>query len=179
MEETEILRAAQSALRFIFVVGADSGAVAQPASRSLPFVLTNSIASTRNAGVHPTAMTAELVLVRRTRRRDRGRRRLRDGRHFQTYLVWRHGGGAQKLPNNVCFVAPFVVVAVVTVMFEVTVIVLVIAFVMALVNPTHISSSPDITHISAIAQDAFLIPLPRFNRCYRGTIFKNLLQNSH
>ena len=97
MEQTEILRAAQSALLFNFVVGADGGAFAQPAGRSLPFVLTNSFASTRNAGVHPTAMTAELVLVRRPRS-DRGRRRrdgvrARDGRHFQTNLVLRHGGG--------------------------------------------------------------------------------------
>ena len=108
MEETEILRAAQSARRFIFVVQADGGAFAQPASRSLPFVLTNSIASTRNAGVPPTAMTAELVLVRRPRS-DRGWRRrdgvrARDGRHFQTNLVVRHGG---TIPKHF-FVAPFV-----------------------------------------------------------------------
>ena len=108
MEETEILRVAQSALRFMFVVGADGGAFAQPASRSLPFVLTNSIASTRNAGVPPTAMTAELVLVRRPRS-DRGWRRRdcvrgRDGRNFQTKL--RHGAGTQTAKQ--CFVAPFV-----------------------------------------------------------------------
>ena len=108
MEETEILRFAQPALRFMFVVGADGGAFAQPASRSLPFVLTNPIASPRNAGVLPTAMTAELVLVRRPRS-DRGRRR-RDGRNFQTNLLLRHG--RHKLPNNVCFVAPFVALVV-------------------------------------------------------------------
>ena len=106
MEETEVLRAAQSALRFIFVVGADGGAFAQPASRSLPFVLTNSIASTRNAGVPPTAMTAELVLVRRPRsdmgpeaagRRQSPRRQtlpdksgVATWRHnSQTFVLWR------------------------------------------------------------------------------------------
>ena len=100
MEETEILRVAQSALRFMFVVGTDGGAFAQPAGRSLPFVLTNSFASTRNAGVRPTAMTAELVLVRRPRS-DRGWRRrdgvrARDGRKFQANLVLRHGGTIPK-----------------------------------------------------------------------------------
>ena len=87
--------------------GADGGAFAQPASRSLPFVLTNSIASTRNAGVPPTAMTAELVLVRRPRS-DRGWRRrdcvrAREGRHFQTNLVVRHGG---TIPKQ-CFCGAF------------------------------------------------------------------------
>ena len=78
MEETEILRTAQTAIQSLLVVLTDGRALAKLASRSLPFVLTNSTASTRNAGVQPTAMTAVLVLVMWPRS-DRGRRRILRG----------------------------------------------------------------------------------------------------